>query len=239
MLSAKQSQTTPNTMHVSNLVALAAVAGSAAALTINTPASIVECQPAAVTFGDGTAPYIVAAIPGGQVSAPAIETLSDSLTTSPYTWTVNLAAGTNITLKITDSTGTVAYSSPIVVQAGSSQACLNTTASTSGLSSAAVTTTASDTNAAGGGAATTSASESSSSSSAAQSSSAASSSAASSSSASSSAASTTHASSTGAGSSATSAAATSASGTSGAFANAVVGVPALVAGLFAGVAALL
>ncbi|EAL17824.1 hypothetical protein CNBL0860 [Cryptococcus deneoformans B-3501A] len=226
-------------MHVSNLVALAALAGSAAALTINTPASIVECQPASITFSDGTSPYILAAIPGGQVSAAAIETINDSLTTSPYTWTVNLAAGTNITLKITDATGTIAYSSPIVVQAGSSQSCINATASTSGLSTAAVTTTASDTSAAGGGAATTSASESSSSSSAAQSSSEASSATASSSSSASSAASTTAASSTGAASSATSAAATSASGTSGAFANAVVGVPALVAGLFAGVAALL
>ncbi|KIR76682.1 hypothetical protein I305_05900 [Cryptococcus gattii E566] len=223
-------------MHVSNLVALAALAGSAAALSINTPASIVECQPAALTFGEGTAPYIIAAIPGGQVSAAAIETINDNLSSSPYTWTVNLAAGTNITLKITDSTGTVAYSSPIVVQAGSSQACLNASASTSGLSSAAVTTTQSSV--AGGAAATTSASQSSSAAASSSSSAASSSSASSSSAASSNAASTTSHSSA-ASSAATSAAATSAGSTSGAFPSAVVGVPALVAGLFAGVAALL
>ncbi|KIR51799.1 hypothetical protein I315_05748 [Cryptococcus gattii Ru294] len=224
-------------MHVSNLVALAALAGSAAALSINTPASIVECQPAALTFGEGTAPYIIAAIPGGQVSAAAIETINDNLSSSPYTWTVNLAAGTNITLKITDSTGTVAYSSPIVVQAGSSQACLNASASTSGLSSAAVTTTQSSV--AGGAAATTSASQSSSAAASSSSSAASSSSSASSSSAASSNAASTTSHSSAASSAATSAAATSAGSTSGAFPSAVVGVPALVAGLFAGVAALL
>jgi hypothetical protein len=36
---------------------------------------------------------ISAVIPGGQPSAPAIEFVSDALTSSPYTWTVNLAAG--------------------------------------------------------------------------------------------------------------------------------------------------
>lgn len=39
-----------------------------------------------LTFGS-------AAIPGGQVSAAAIETINDNLSSSPYTWTVNLAAG--------------------------------------------------------------------------------------------------------------------------------------------------
>ncbi|WVQ93649.1 hypothetical protein IAU59_000725 [Kwoniella sp. CBS 9459] len=128
-------------MFTKNLVLLAALVGQAFALTINTPASLVECQPASITFAEGTAPYILAVIPGGQVSAAAIATIGDSLTTSPVTWNVNLAAGTSITLKLTDSTGAIAYSSPLTIQAGSSQSCLNTSVATSGLSTGAVTTT--------------------------------------------------------------------------------------------------
>jgi len=37
-----------------------------------------------------------AVIPGEQTTAAAISTLSTSLTSSPYTWTVNLAAGESL-----------------------------------------------------------------------------------------------------------------------------------------------
>ncbi|OCF56541.1 hypothetical protein L486_05391 [Kwoniella mangroviensis CBS 10435] len=130
-------------MYSKNLILAAALVGQAYGLTINTPASLVQCQPASITFSEGTAPYILAVIPGGQVSAAAIETIDDNLTSSPITWNVNLASGTSITLKITDSTGTIAYSSPLTIQAGSSSSCLNTTAATSGVSTGAVTTTVS------------------------------------------------------------------------------------------------
>ncbi|WVO14682.1 hypothetical protein L204_102319 [Cryptococcus depauperatus] len=131
-------------MHAASYIALAAAAaGSAMAISINTPAALVQCQPAQLAWTEGTGPFIIAAIPGGQVSAPAIETISDNISASPYTWNVNLASGSNITLKITDSIGTIGYSSPVVIQAGSSSSCLNSSASTSGLSSApgGVTTT--------------------------------------------------------------------------------------------------
>ncbi|KAK6907474.1 hypothetical protein I204_03961 [Kwoniella mangroviensis CBS 8886] len=130
-------------MFSKNLILAAALVGQAYGLTINTPPSLVQCQPASITFSEGTAPYILAVIPGGQVSAAAIETIDDNLTSSPITWNVNLASGTSITLKITDSTGTIAYSSPLTIQAGSSSSCLNTTAATSGVSTGAVTTTVS------------------------------------------------------------------------------------------------
>ena len=42
-------------------------------------------------------------------------------------------------IRITDSTGTPQYSSPVVIQAGSSDACLN--ASASSVSTGAITTT--------------------------------------------------------------------------------------------------
>ncbi|WVR03707.1 hypothetical protein IAU60_000702 [Kwoniella sp. DSM 27419] len=128
-------------MFTKNFILAAALVGQAWALTINTPASVVECQPAQITFSEGTSPYILAVIPGGQVSAAAIATIGDSITSSPVTWNVNLAAGTSITLKITDATGTIAYSSPLTIQAGSSQSCLNSSVSTSGLSTGAITTT--------------------------------------------------------------------------------------------------
>ncbi|WWC68516.1 uncharacterized protein I206_102445 [Kwoniella pini CBS 10737] len=130
-------------MFAKNIILAAALVGQAYGLTINTPASLVQCQPASITFAEGTAPYILAVIPGGQVSAAAIETIDDNLTSSPLTWTVNLASGTSITLKLTDSTGNIAYSSPLTIQAGASNSCLNSTAATSGVSTGAVTTTVS------------------------------------------------------------------------------------------------
>ncbi|WVQ71661.1 hypothetical protein IAR50_001201 [Cryptococcus sp. DSM 104548] len=115
----------------SKVAVLAAVTGVASALTINSPASLIECQPASLTWSDGTAPYYLAIIPGGEVSASAYESF-DAVDSSPYTWTVNLASGTNITVKVTDSTGTIAYSSAVVIQEGSSSSCL--TSSISGVS---------------------------------------------------------------------------------------------------------
>jgi hypothetical protein len=38
---------------------------------------------------------------------------------------VGRLAGTSITLKLTDSTGAIAYSSPDIIQAGASDSCLN------------------------------------------------------------------------------------------------------------------
>ena len=51
-------------------------------------------------------------VPGGQVSAaPLISFPTDKTTTAaPYTWIVDLAAGTAITLVVKDSTGAIAYS---------------------------------------------------------------------------------------------------------------------------------
>ncbi|CAD6579988.1 MAG: hypothetical protein TREMPRED_002625 [Tremellales sp. Tagirdzhanova-0007] len=244
------------------LISLALVSTALGQLTISTPASLVECQPAAITFSGGTGPYILAAIPGGQVSAVALETITSALTASPYTWLVNLASGTNVTLRLTDSTGAIQYSSPEVIQPGSTTSCLNTTASTSGVATAgAITTTGSS--AAGTLSMTTSAASttsmtslSSSGAAAAGASSAAASSAASSAGSSSaaaagtsSAAQTTSAS-TPVASAASSAAATSAAATSAASAastaskagslpTALAGVPAIAVGVLGGLAVLL
>ncbi|WVF66007.1 hypothetical protein IAT40_000745 [Kwoniella sp. CBS 6097] len=233
-------------MFTKNLVLLAALVGQAFALTINTPASLVECQPASITFSDGTAPYILAVIPGGQSSAAALATIGDSITSSPVTWTVNLAAGTSITLKLTDATGAIQYSSPITIQAGSSQSCLNSSASTSGLSTGAVTTTISSS---GTASAVSSAAAASSTSTTAAASSSSAASSASSSRAQSSAGSATSAAGSAAGSatsaagsvagSATSAVASATGGNSAAYPNKAIALPAVALAAVGGLAMLL
>lgn len=70
-------------------------------------------------------------IPGGDVSAAALEYLESSTTSSSYTWTVNLVGGTYVTIKVTDSTGSNVYSAPLTIQSGSSTSCMTTTGGSS------------------------------------------------------------------------------------------------------------
>jgi hypothetical protein len=56
---------------------------------------LTECQPAAIPFSDGTPPYFISVLPAGQVSAAPLLQFPEQ-TTSPYTWNVNLPAGTNM-----------------------------------------------------------------------------------------------------------------------------------------------
>lgn len=129
-------------------------------LTVNSPASVVVCQPVALSWSGGTAPYIVAVIPGGQSSAAALETISDNESGNQVTWKVDIDAGTSITFKITDASGSIQYSSPVTIQDGDSS-CVNSSASNStsaasGSSSSgnsSATPSADSTGAAAGGAA--------------------------------------------------------------------------------------
>ncbi|KAK9897436.1 hypothetical protein P389DRAFT_56968 [Cystobasidium minutum MCA 4210] len=82
---------------------------------IQSPASLVQCQPALVTFSGGTAPYYISVLPGGQASAAALEQFPPQSGNS-YTWTVNIASGQDITLSIRDSTGAINYSSQVPIQ---------------------------------------------------------------------------------------------------------------------------
>lgn len=78
--------------------------GAAFGQQINTPASLTVCQPAALSWTGGTAPYYLSVLPGGQASGTPLESFGEQQGTS-YTWTVNIASGTAITLALTDSTG--------------------------------------------------------------------------------------------------------------------------------------
>ncbi|WWC61079.1 uncharacterized protein I303_103657 [Kwoniella dejecticola CBS 10117] len=123
-------------MFPTKLAALSTVVAAVNALTINTPASLIECQPTSITFSGGSAsPYYLSILPGGQASAAALENLPNA-DSSPVTWTVDIASGTNITIKITDGSGNIAYSSPVVVQQGSSTSCLGTNSGSSTSASA-------------------------------------------------------------------------------------------------------
>ncbi|WWC70859.1 uncharacterized protein I206_104811 [Kwoniella pini CBS 10737] len=145
---------------IASIVSTVALLGAAIAqqtsgdITVNSPASLVQCQPAALSWSGGTAPYIVAAIPGGQPSAAALTTISQSEQGNSLTWTVDLPANTQITIKLTDAKGSIQYSSPVTIQSGS-DSCLNG-ASSSG--SSGNSTSASTSSAASGAVAGTSAS---------------------------------------------------------------------------------
>ncbi|BEI88406.1 uncharacterized protein CcaverHIS019_0111240 [Cutaneotrichosporon cavernicola] len=95
---------------------------------IETPASVVQCQPARLMWSGGSPPYWITVIPAGQAGAAPIMTLKDSTTDTSMTWNVNLAPNTQVSLQIRDGSGNVQFSSPITVQAGSDTACMSASA---------------------------------------------------------------------------------------------------------------
>ncbi|KAJ9100620.1 hypothetical protein QFC21_003664 [Naganishia friedmannii] len=113
--------------------AIALVAAAVLGQQISTPPTLTVCQPTLLSWNGGSQPYFLSVIPGGQASAAALKDFGQQTGTS-YTWNVDLPAGTQITLKLTDSTGNTVYSSPVTIQAGTSTSCLN---AASGSSSAA------------------------------------------------------------------------------------------------------
>ncbi|CAE6510297.1 unnamed protein product [Rhizoctonia solani] len=121
------------------------LAGAAAAqsFTVATPASVVQCQPAQLSWSGGQAPYFPSIIPGSQPGAAALKEFPSQPGTS-LVWTVDLAAGTSITIQIRDSTGGVQYSSAISIQTSADSSCVNAgvSATASGGSGAATSTSA-------------------------------------------------------------------------------------------------
>merc|ERR1711939_1117871 len=109
---------------------------------IQSPAALVQCQPVLISFSGGTAPYCISVLPGGQSSAAALETFPTQ-SGSTYTWTVDLAAGQDVTFRISDSTGAVNYSSQVPIQSSSDSPCLNGGSSSAGSSSAGTSSSSS------------------------------------------------------------------------------------------------
>jgi len=112
-------------------VALVSVLPSVLGLTINTPMSVVECEPVQFTWTAGTPPYYLTILPGGQPSATPLLQFPTQTGTS-VTWNVNIQANVQITIALKDSTGTVAYTDTVTIQAGPDTSCLTSSASISG-----------------------------------------------------------------------------------------------------------
>jgi len=113
--------------------AFTAVLGQSSAPIIQSPASLVVCQPALLSFSGGQAPYYISVLPPSQPSAAAIEQFPAQEGNS-FTWIVNLAAGQSITLAIRDSTGAINYSSELPIQAGTDTSCIGQSVSGTGSS---------------------------------------------------------------------------------------------------------
>ncbi|TDL25470.1 hypothetical protein BD410DRAFT_784460 [Rickenella mellea] len=109
----------------STLVALAAFVSQVYGLTVNTPTNVVECQPIQFTWSDGTGPYFLSLLPGGQPSAAAIKQFPQQSGTS-FTWLVDLVANTQFTIALKDTSGTQAFSDIVTIQDGGNRTCENT-----------------------------------------------------------------------------------------------------------------
>ncbi|KAJ3744311.1 hypothetical protein DFH05DRAFT_1460426 [Lentinula detonsa] len=112
------------------IFAVASIAPDVLALTVNTPSSLITCEPTLLSWSGGTAPYYLSILPGGETSSSALKTF-DSTNATEYTWTVDIAADTEVTVQLKDSTGTIAYSDEIDISAGSDTSCVTTSVSAS------------------------------------------------------------------------------------------------------------
>lgn len=112
---------------LSAIASILSVVSAQSGPVIDTPSSLVQCQPVALTFHDGTAPYFISVLPGGQPSAEALIRFPEQASAGTFTWTVNLPAGTSVSLAITDSTGAQNFAQQVTIQQGNSDSCLTAT----------------------------------------------------------------------------------------------------------------
>ncbi|KAI8454083.1 hypothetical protein BY996DRAFT_4582371, partial [Phakopsora pachyrhizi] len=79
--------------------------------------SLVQCLPSLISFSGGKPPYYVSAIPAGQTAAQPLADLGQH--DAPFTWNVNLAGKTEISLQIRDTDGKINYSQGVKIQVSS------------------------------------------------------------------------------------------------------------------------
>ncbi|KAF8269559.1 hypothetical protein EI94DRAFT_1799121 [Lactarius quietus] len=118
-------------------VLLTAFITLASALTINTPASVVTCEPVKFTWNaeDSKPPFFLALFPAGQPGADALKQFPPQDGDS-YTWDkVDLPPNTSFTAGLKDGSGNQAFSAPATVRAGSTTNCANTYDASSSISS--------------------------------------------------------------------------------------------------------
>jgi len=107
--------------------------------SINTPANAVVCEPLLISWEGGLSPYYLSVLPGNTPSGQALENLGTFNGTS-FTWTVNIAAGTQLDLTLRDSSGLIAQSAPFTINPGSDSSCVgNAVSGSAGTGTAAAT----------------------------------------------------------------------------------------------------
>ncbi|CAE6483570.1 unnamed protein product [Rhizoctonia solani] len=94
--------------------------------SINTPASVVQCQPVQLSWTASKEPVYVSIIPGGQPGAAPLHDFGIQPSgTKTMTWTCDLKAGSAITFQIKDATGAVAYTGNMMVQDSKDKSCVD------------------------------------------------------------------------------------------------------------------
>ncbi|KAI0734123.1 hypothetical protein C8Q72DRAFT_807563 [Fomitopsis betulina] len=109
------------------LFSAAALVASVAGLTVNTPGSVVECEPTAITWTGGSSPFYLSFALESDPNGAAQQSYGP-LQSSPFTWTTNITANIDLIVNLKDSTGTVAQSGSFIVQSGSTS-CLTSSGS--------------------------------------------------------------------------------------------------------------
>ncbi|CAE6460869.1 unnamed protein product [Rhizoctonia solani] len=136
---------------VASLLAVASLVVAQNDPSINSPASVVQCQPVQLSWTATKEPVYIAIIPGGQPGATPIEDFGvQAPGTKTMTWKCNRKAGTSITFQIRDSDGAVAYSGNVNVQDSSDSSCVKDTPAPPPPSSAAAPSASSATPPSGG-----------------------------------------------------------------------------------------
>ncbi|KDR76238.1 hypothetical protein GALMADRAFT_156343 [Galerina marginata CBS 339.88] len=118
--------------------ALLLASSSVAQLMVNTPLSVVVCQPTLLSWTAGTPPYFLRYV---QMRMTCDNTLISPVAFSPttlsLTWIANFSVGTTLGLNLRDTTGTLVQSAPFTIQSGSDLSCLNASGSSSSSSGSA------------------------------------------------------------------------------------------------------
>ncbi|CAE6477831.1 unnamed protein product [Rhizoctonia solani] len=109
-----------------SLFALASlVAAQANDPSINSPPSIVQCQPVQLSWTASKEPVWVSVIEGGKPGSLPLEDFGQQAPgTKTLTWMVDMKAGTSVTMQVRDSAGAVAYSGNMIIQGGSDSKCI-------------------------------------------------------------------------------------------------------------------
>ncbi|CAE6384924.1 unnamed protein product [Rhizoctonia solani] len=106
------------------LALTALILGVQADPTINTPASLVQCQPALITWSAVNSPIWLSIIPGGNPGATPIADFG-KLSGTSFTWIVDIPHGTSVTCQLRDAAGAVAYSAPLTIQTSPDSSCIH------------------------------------------------------------------------------------------------------------------